>query len=155
MPKYINFILKCNRYEKDGSNYLQKLVRWKDTRDIAWSESSGILSRAGMSFEDALMKTGESGSDLNTVLEAAEEQGEDFGLPTIEEHPLEDSLEDGDRIMHGTQENLAMPTEDTRVEEEEEHIDNAETQQEVKTEGRRGTNTFDTSTVDSLRESIQ
>ncbi|KAI4462572.1 tetratricopeptide repeat protein 29 [Holotrichia oblita] len=39
MPKYINFILKCGKAGEKGSNYLEKLIRWKDTRDVAWSEA--------------------------------------------------------------------------------------------------------------------
>lgn len=39
MPKYINFILKCGEDTDEGLNYMEKLIRWKDTRDVAWSEA--------------------------------------------------------------------------------------------------------------------
>ncbi|GJQ81199.1 hypothetical protein Trydic_g23367 [Trypoxylus dichotomus] len=73
MPKYINFMLKCGQGGSVGWNYLQKLIRWKDTRDIAWSESSADMVRSSLSFEEALRKTGESGHDLNSVLESEEQ----------------------------------------------------------------------------------
>lgn len=61
-------MLKCSTGNLEGIGYLHKLIRWKDTRDIAWSESSSVLSTIGINLEQALMIAAESGSNLNTVL---------------------------------------------------------------------------------------
>ncbi|KAK9720986.1 hypothetical protein QE152_g21775 [Popillia japonica] len=68
MPKYIHFMLKCNKGNLEGVSYLQKLIRWKDTRDIAWSESSSVLST--INLDEALTIAANSASNLNTVLDA-------------------------------------------------------------------------------------
>lgn len=111
MPKYINFILKCGYGGKVGWNYLQKLVRWKDTRDVAWSESRTSTSPStGLSFEEALMMSGREGSDLTSVLGVAESGP----LPAIQESTSfalsNDSQTEG-IVRPPTQENLAVALE--------------------------------------------
>lgn len=40
MPHYVKLILKCGKHEKIAKNHILKLVQWKDTRNLFWSEES-------------------------------------------------------------------------------------------------------------------
>lgn len=48
MPRYVELILKCGKPEKIAEKYLFKLVQWKDTRELFWSEDS-VTSLPGSS----------------------------------------------------------------------------------------------------------
>lgn len=40
MPRYIELILKCGKAGKTSGDHVFKLVQWKDTRELFWSEDS-------------------------------------------------------------------------------------------------------------------
>lgn len=40
MPKYIELILKCGKVGKTAEDHVFKLVQWKDTRELFFSEES-------------------------------------------------------------------------------------------------------------------
>lgn len=71
MAKYINMVVNSSLDDKTSCAYLQKLVKWKNIRDISWTMKDGSLTNS--SFEDALIRVGESGSNLESVLSILQE----------------------------------------------------------------------------------
>lgn len=55
MHKYIDLILKCGKPGAAGFDHVMKLVHWKDTREVFWSQESEFdIANQTISFEEAL-----------------------------------------------------------------------------------------------------
>ncbi|XP_031339636.1 uncharacterized protein LOC116168108 [Photinus pyralis] len=74
IPKYVELILKSGRKEMKGYESLIKLVNWKDTRELFWTEESSCLafSRSSLHFFDHTVNDNLNCTSSEKLLEVIE-----------------------------------------------------------------------------------
>lgn len=68
VPKYVELTLKSGRAGAKGYINVMKLVKWKDTRELFWSDDRTSSIDTSLVFEDSLVVISEA-NELNELSE--------------------------------------------------------------------------------------